>query len=133
MPARAFLDTNILVYAFSAEAGKKEIAEDLLINGGTVGVQTLNEFVSVVRGKFRTPWPIVIQWLEAIRKLCPPPVALTLSVHMQGIRISEIYGYHIYDSLTLAAALEASCTTFYSEDLHHGQQIADLTISNPFA
>ena len=133
MPGRSFLDTNILVYAFSSEGNKKDIAEELLINGGTVGVQTLNEFVSVVGGKSRTPWPIIIQWLEAIRNLCAPPVPLTLSVHMRGIRISEIYGYHIYDSLMVAAALEASCTIFYTEDLHHNQQIADLTIRNPFA
>lgn len=133
MPGRSFLDTNILVYAFSSEGGKKDVSENLLIDGGMVGVQTLNEFVSVVRGKSKTPWPIVIQWLEAIRKLCPPPVPVTLSVHIQGIRISEIYGYHIYDSLMLAAALEAACTIFYTEDLRHSQQIGGMTILNPFA
>jgi predicted nucleic acid-binding protein len=32
----------------------------------------------------------------------------------------------------LAAALEGSCTVFYSEDLHDGQAIDNLTIRNPF-
>ena len=37
-----------------------------------------------------------------------------------------------YDSLLLAAALEASCTVFYSEDMHDGQTIGGMTIQNPF-
>jgi predicted nucleic acid-binding protein len=32
----------------------------------------------------------------------------------------------------LAAALEASCTVFYSEGLHDRQSIEGLTIRNPF-
>ena len=37
-----------------------------------------------------------------------------------------------YDSLIVAAALEAGCTRLLSEDLQHGQQIEGLTIENPF-
>ena len=37
------------------------------------------------------------------------------------------------DSLLLAAAVEAGCSTFLSEDLQHGQVIEDaLTVVNPF-
>jgi predicted nucleic acid-binding protein len=32
----------------------------------------------------------------------------------------------------IAAALEASCSRLYSEDLQHGQRIERLTIENPF-
>jgi len=32
----------------------------------------------------------------------------------------------------IAAALEASCRTLYSEDMHDGQAIESLTIRNPF-
>jgi len=32
----------------------------------------------------------------------------------------------------IASALEASCTTLYSEDLWDGQTIGGLTIRNPF-
>ncbi len=57
---------------------------------------------------------------------------MTLNVHRRGLRIAQASGYHIYGSLMLAAALEASCTVFYSEDMHHGQTIDTLTIRNPF-
>ena len=49
------------------------------------------------------------------------------------MRIAECYGYHIFDSLILAAALDAKCTLVYSEDMQDGQKIGELTIRNPFA
>jgi predicted nucleic acid-binding protein len=132
MPDRAFFDTNILVYAFSTNDLRQNIALDLLLAGGIVGVQTLNEFISVVTGKLKTPWPEAMMWLTTIQELCPVPVPVTLSVHREGLRIARGYGYHIYDALMLAAALEVSCTVFYSEDMRDGQVIANLTIRNPF-
>jgi predicted nucleic acid-binding protein len=132
MPAKAFLDTNILIYAFSSKDSKKRVAEELIIAGGTVGIQTLNEFVNVARGKMEASWPTVLDWLRIVEKLCPPPIPLTVSVHRQGLKIAQASGYHIYDSLMLAAALEASCTIFYSEDMHDGQAIGSLAIRNPF-
>jgi predicted nucleic acid-binding protein len=134
MPAdRAFFDTNILVYALAARNDPRQrTAIKLLLAGGTVGVQTLNEFVNVVTGKMRTPWPDVMMWLSTIMELCPAPAPVTLSVHREGIRIAHAHRYHIYDSLMLAAALEAACTIFYTEDLHDGQTIDGMTIRNPF-
>lgn len=38
-------------------------------------------------------------------------------------RIAERYGYGIYDSLVIAAALEGSCNILFSEDMHDGQTI----------
>jgi predicted nucleic acid-binding protein len=37
-----------------------------------------------------------------------------------------------YDALIVAAALMAGCQRLLTEDLQHGQQIATLTIENPF-
>ena len=132
MHERAFLDTNVLVYAFSSDDPRKATAEKLLVAGGIIGVQTLNEFVSVIAGKLRTPWSTTILWLDAVQKMCDPPIPLTVGVHRQALRIAELYGYPFYDSLMLAAALEASCTIFYSEDLHDGHNLGGLVIRNPF-
>jgi len=132
MPGRAFLDTNILVYAFSLNDSRKRVAENLIVRGGTVGIQTLNEFVNVERNKLGESWRTVLYWLRIIEKLCPPPIPITPATHNLGLRIAQASGYHIYDSLMLAAALDASCTIFYSEDMHDGQAIENLTIRNPF-
>jgi predicted nucleic acid-binding protein len=133
MPDKAFFDTNILVYAFSDRDPRQDVALDLLLGGGSVGVQTLNEFVNVITGKLKMPWPDAMVRLETIQKLCQPAIPLTLSVHRRGLDIAQARGYHLYDSLMLAAALEASCTIFYSEDMHDGQAIESLTIRNPFS
>jgi predicted nucleic acid-binding protein len=132
MPDKAFLDTNVLIYAFSVNDRRKPVAEELIIGGGTVAIQTLNEFVNVQRSKLKESWAVVLDWLRIIETLCPPPIPLTAAVHFRGLEIAQARGYHIYDSLMLAAALEASCTVFYSEDLHDGQVIEGLTIRNPF-
>jgi predicted nucleic acid-binding protein len=132
MPDKAFLDTNILVYAFSLNDSRKKIAERLLVEGGTIGVQTLNEFINVERYKLKVSWSGILDWLRIIEKLCPAPIPLTAAIHYRGLQIAQASGHHIFDSLMLAAALEASCTVFYSEDMHDAQAIQSLTIRNPF-
>jgi predicted nucleic acid-binding protein len=130
---KPFFDTNVLVYAFAKFDRRAEVAETLLAGGGVVGVQTLNEFVSVAVRKMAMPWAEVLDALKAIRVFCPSPVALTLETHEAALRIMRRYGYHIYDSLVIASALGASCTTLYTEDMRDGQMIGGLTIRNPFA
>ena len=79
------------------------------------------------------PWPSVLECLRVIRLLCPSPIPLTVAVHERALEVAQRHGYHIYDALLIAAALEASCETFYTEDLHDGHVIGGLTIRNPFA
>ena len=111
---KAFFDTNVLIYAFAKDDPRTEAAETLLDKGGAVGVQVLNEFVAVAVGKLVMPWDEVLEALSAIRVLCPSPVPLTMETHDAALGIVGRYGYHIYDSLVIAAALEASCSTLYS-------------------
>lgn len=66
------------------------------------------------------------------RTLYPHPVPISLSTHQRGIRVAERYGFTIYDSLMIAAALEAGCRTLLTEDLQDGMQIESLQIHNPF-
>jgi predicted nucleic acid-binding protein len=53
MTPRVFFDTNVLLYFFSEEGYRTEVAERLLVQGGVVSVQVLNELVSIARGKLR--------------------------------------------------------------------------------
>lgn len=46
--------------------------------------------------------------------------------------IRSRYHYGFYDSLIVAAALEAGCARLSTEDLQHGQKIEGLLIENPF-
>jgi predicted nucleic acid-binding protein len=134
MPARAFFDTNVLVYSVVENDPRGDAAEALLANGGVVSVHVLNEFVAVARRKLGMSWTDVTEALDAIRTLCPSPVSITVETHDAALRIAQQYGYHIYDALVAAAALEANCEMLYTEDMQDGQVIDDqLTIRNPFA
>jgi predicted nucleic acid-binding protein len=132
MPVKAFLDTNILIYAVVRDE-RSARAEKLLADGGVVSVQVLNEFVSIARRKLKMPWPQVTDALDAIRVLCPEPVAISVETHKAALEIAQKHRYEIYDALVIAAALQAKCAILYSEDLHHGQVIGGrIEVRNPF-
>ena len=133
MGDRPFFDTNVLVYVVGQHDERTGPAEALLAAGGIVSVQVLNELAAVAHRKLKMSWAEITEALAAIRALCPAPVPLTVDTHNAGLRLASRYGLHIYDALVVAAALEAECTTLYSEDLQTDQVIdGTLTIRNPF-
>jgi predicted nucleic acid-binding protein len=132
MSDRPFFDTTILVYAVTEGDPRAEVAEALLAAGGYISVQVLNEFAAVARRKLNMSWEEIGDALAAVRTLCEPPSPLTVQAHDAGLAIATQYGYHIYDSLILVAALDAECDTLYSEDMQDGQKIGKVTIRNPF-
>lgn len=133
MSDRPFFDTNVLVYLVGQHDERTAPAEALLAAGGVVSVQVLNELGAVAHRKLRMSWEEITEALAAIRALCSAPVPLTVDTHDAALRIASRYGFHIYDALVVAAALEAECGTLYSEDLQTDQVIdGTLTIRNPF-
>ncbi|MEJ0025377.1 MAG: PIN domain-containing protein [Rhizomicrobium sp.] len=131
MSVADFFDSNILLYGASNQQAKAARAAALLLGGGTVSVQVLDEFASVALRKLGRPMSDVRKSLTAIRSVCAVVVADT-ATHELGLDIAERYNFSIYDSMLLAAAQKANCTTFFSEDMQHGQKVGGLTIQNPF-
>jgi predicted nucleic acid-binding protein len=133
MSDRAFLDTNVFVYAIVLGDPRSERAQELISEGGRVSVQVLNEFAAVARRKSNMPWAELRLALKNIKTLCPDPLPIRVDTHHEALVVAEKYGYRIYDSLIVASALEARCTILYSEDMRDGQVIEQqLTIRNPF-
>lgn len=133
MPARPFLDTNVLLYSIAADGPRTEVAEALLTAGGLVSVQVLNEFSATARRKLAMSWDEISEAASAVRALCPEPLPVTVDTHDDALRIAHRYGFHFYDALVVASALGANCETLYTEDMQDGQVIDDqLTIHNPF-
>ncbi len=133
MSDRAFFDSNVLIYAMVSGDSRRERAQQLIAQGGVISVQVLNEFVSVARRKMRMSWEGVFEALDEVRILFPSPVSITLDTHETALKIAHQHGFGIYDAQIAASALEANCSTLYSEDLQDGQVIANtLTIRNPF-
>ena len=127
-----FLDTNIIVYAFTTEP-RARTAQALLGRGCVTSVQALHEFTNVARRKLDMTWREVHEALDAIRTLCRSILPVDLETHADALRIAERYGYAIFDALMIAAALRARCNVLYSEDMHDGMAIdRRLRIVDPY-
>jgi predicted nucleic acid-binding protein len=127
-----FFDSNVLVYLTDTASGKAALTEDLLASGGTISVQVLNEFANTARRKIKLSWAETHDFLETFRATLRT-VPLTLEMHTRGLALAERYGLSVYDGMIVAAAQLAGCTTLYSEDMHNGLVINQLTIRNPYA
>ncbi len=77
-------------------------------------------------------WKEIREILDTVRAVCSV-VPVTIESHDRAIDLSERYGFSIYDSLILASAILAGCTTLFTEDLQNGQRIDDqVIVRNPF-
>ena len=127
-----FLDTNILIYAFTTDQ-RAAVAQALLGRGCLTSVQALNEFTNVARRKLGMTWAELRDALAAIRTVCRAVLPVDLETHADALGIAERHGCTIFDALMIAAALRADCAVLYSEDMQDGMAIgARLRIVNPF-
>lgn len=131
---RAFLDTNVLVYAFSGDdARKRGIARALVESSGAlISVQVLSELAHVLTRRLGFSAAETRGRILAIAERCEV-VSVTPAVVADALRIVDKYHYSFYDSQIVAAALAAGARTLLSEDLHDGQSIDGvLRIQSPF-
>jgi predicted nucleic acid-binding protein len=134
MSAKAFLDTNVLIYALTGDDPRGAVADRLLLQGGRISVQVLNEFASVAHRKLGLTWPEVIEALTQIKTLCPDPIPVDLQLHEAGLALAARHGLSIYDALVVAAAAAARCDVLYSEDMQEGRRFdAGPRIEHPFS
>lgn len=126
-----FFDTNIVLYLLD-DSPKADRAADLLAGGGVISVQVLNEaLVNCIR-KAGMTWSEAGDFLAGLRQICTV-IDLSAGIHDIGLAIGERYGFSVYDSMIVAAALSSGCDRLYSEDMQHGQLIEGrLRIVNPF-
>ena len=140
MSGRFFLDTNIFVYTFDATAPAKAArAKELVYRAlktkiGVVSYQVVQEFFNVAMRRFESPLTAAEadQYLAATFR---PLLAVHSSpaLFSEALRLGSKFRLAWYDSLIVAAAIEAQCDTLYSEDLQHGQRLESVTVTNPFA
>ncbi len=132
LSGRDFLDTNVLVYAFSSD-DKAAVAERLLAGGCTVSVQTLNEFVNVSRRKLSRDWAEIEETVAIVRRLCARVLPLDDATHAFALALASRSNLSFFDAVMLASAVQGGCSTFWSEDMEDGHRIeGTLTIRNPF-
>jgi predicted nucleic acid-binding protein len=139
MSGKAFLDTNIFVYANDRYEPRKqrialELIRELTVQGdGVISYQVMHEFFNVVLKK--TPDKMRAEDAQLfLENIFRPLLAVASSFARvsDAIRLQDRYRLSWYDSLIVSAAQQAACQTLYSEDLQHGQQFGAVTVQDPF-
>ncbi len=138
MSAKAFVDTNVLVYAYDrGAAGKQARSQELLTllwmdKQGVISTQVLQEFCVTVRHKFVQPlslqqvreavfvyqrWQMVVNSADSI---------------LRALEVEQRYQLSFRDAMIVQAAASGGCEILYSEDLSHGQEYEGVLVLNPF-
>ena len=136
--ARAFVDTNVLVYAFDRSAEAKQAAAQRLLEElweretGCLSVQVLQEFFVTITRK--VPRPISIDAAaDRIRELAVWKVfAPTAQDVLTAIALQKKTKLSFRDAMVIHAAAESGCDVLWTEDLSDGQMLRGMRIRNPF-
>lgn len=137
MSGRTFLDTNVLVYLYDADAPEKQRAARRVLehaddDGLVISTQVLQEFYVTVTKKFakRLTQAEILLALKGLRKL--PTVQVDVPMIFEAIEVAQRFKISFWDSLIVQAALSAGCALLLTEDLQHDLRIGSLTVENPF-
>ena len=135
---RAFIDTNILVYAFiSNEAEKQEIVFSALGKvDPIISTQVIKEISNVLLRKVK----IDVETLKIIiGEICDTADIIDESVDIVilALDVHEKYRLSFYDCLMVAASLISRCDILLSEDMQDGLIVKgyskdEVKIVNPF-
>jgi len=138
MSGKAFVDTNVLIYAHDMDAkAKHETAKRVLQElwrerTGVLSMQILQEFYVNVTRKISRPIP-----KESARLLVSTYstwcIDTTHAEITSAFQIEDKWHIGFWDALVLASAIKSGAHLILSEDLNAGQTISGVLVENPFA
>ena len=132
---RSLFDTNLLVYADSADEPAKQrraielITEHRAAGTAVISTQVLQEFVNVSLRKLRLPPALIRERLNFYRRF--ELVAATPELMTGALDLHVLHNLSFYDALILQAAIVSGCQRLLTEDLQHGATFGGVRIVNP--
>jgi predicted nucleic acid-binding protein len=137
----ALIDTNILVYAFDADSGRKHSCAKELVSRSwrgvskyVVSVQNLAEFSVVVREKVAHPLPAedVRQFLSLVMRSRDWQVlGYGAQTIIRAHDIRDEHTLHFWDALLAATMEEHGVRTIITEDAHF-RNVPWIAVQDPF-
>ena len=137
MTDKCFVDSNVLIYAYDADAGVKRTAAAAVLRelwdrrSGVLSTQVLHEFYVNVTRKIAAPLS-KSSARAVVDAYAPWCVNTTPAETSAAFRIEDEARISFWDALIVAAARKAGAVRILSEDLNAGQTIAGIRIENPF-
>ncbi len=138
MSDKAFVDTNILMYAHDTAAGEKHQRARTLVEAlwesrsGVVSTQVLQELAVNLRRKARNPLDA-----RATRDVVSDYLTWHVVVNngdsiLEALELETRYRISFWDALVVQAAQASGAEILYSEDLAHRQRYGPVRVENPF-
>jgi len=133
--AKAFFDTNVLLYMFGGDVAKQTRAKALFQQHTRDGrillsTQVVQEFYVAGSRKLGIPHHELREATAALLDL--PLVTVGAAEILLAIRNEERHRISFWDSLILAAAEAGGADILYTEDLNDGQRYGAVQVQNPF-
>jgi predicted nucleic acid-binding protein len=134
-----FFDSNVLIYLFDQnDASRRALAEGLVrqalaTDSAVISHQVVQETLHVITRKIH-PALTAAEAKRALTTILAPlwRVKADVATYARALALQDSHRFSFYDSLIVAAALEAGCQRLLTDDLQHGQRIEGLLIENPF-
>ena len=134
----AFVDTNVLVYAYDADAGETHDAARALLASlweaetGLLSSQVLQEFYVTVTRKLPRPLDPqtgrdVVGTYAAWRVHRPDVEDIVAASQLE-----ERHRLSFWDALVVTSALRSGARELLTEDLQDGRRFGELLVVNPF-
>ncbi|MGH9165987.1 MAG: PIN domain-containing protein, partial [Acidimicrobiales bacterium] len=134
---RTFVDTNVLVYAYDADAGDRHRAARGRLQvlwadeSGAVSTQVLQEFYVTVTRKIGRPMS-----LRAAREVVTTYQAWPVhrpEVHdlLEASELQERHHLSFWDALIVVAARRSAASTLLTEDLQEGRRFGEVVVVSP--
>jgi predicted nucleic acid-binding protein len=139
MSAELFIDTNVFIYHLDTtdprkhKLAEKIVREALATGNACISSQVVQECLNVALRKAEVALSLQAarSYFEAV--LAPlMHVTASEALYHRALDVQSRWRLSFYDSLIVAGALAAGCSTLMSEDLQHGQVLDKLTVVNPF-
>jgi len=134
----AFVDTNVLIYAFDrGDREKQEKAAALVSSLAEEGrlrlsTQVMQEFFVTATRKLAAPLSPE-QTLSLMDDLAVWPLfSVDYPAIREAVGISDSHKLSFWDALIVISAARSGARVLYTEDLNHGQEIAGVRVCNPF-
>jgi predicted nucleic acid-binding protein len=136
MSDKIFLDANILVHAQDAGVPQKQCtSRDIIMQladsgDGVISTQVMQEFFVAATRRLGVE-PLVAKGILktfAVFEI----VQVSAELIHEAIDCSILNQLSFWDSLILAAAASAGCSTVFSEDINSSQTILRVKVRNPF-
>jgi predicted nucleic acid-binding protein len=134
----AFVDTNVLVYAFDkSRSPKKRVAQRLISelmeeDRLRVSTQVLQELFVTLTRKVSQPCSSA-EALAVLEDLTAwPLMAVDYAAIRAAVGLAGQAKLSFRDALVVVAAARTGAAVLYTEDMNDGQELLGVRISNPF-